>query len=215
VVGDGVATALDAFTAGSVRRIAGVDRYATAADLSADAFPAGAPAVHVVSGAGFADAVAAGPAAAAAGGPILLVTDSTVPDVTASELARLAPTSIVVVGGTGTVGAVVEDGLARSAPVATITRIAGTDRYATAAALADLRLDTATDMIYVATGIGYADALVATPAAIRDDAQILLVPPTGAVPQGVRSLLDRAEDADLIVVGGAAAISVAMEDDLR
>ena len=46
------------------------------------------------------DALAAGAAAVAQGGPLLLVDPGYVPDVTLAELRRLSPASIVLVGGT-------------------------------------------------------------------------------------------------------------------
>ncbi len=46
-MGDAVATQLDAYTTGPGTRIAGADRYATAARISAAHFPAGVPAVYI------------------------------------------------------------------------------------------------------------------------------------------------------------------------
>lgn len=56
-------------------RVAGENRYDTAVALSQRSFPNGAPIVFVASGLDFADALTAAPAAAAAGGPLLLVSD--------------------------------------------------------------------------------------------------------------------------------------------
>jgi len=86
---------------GSVTRIAGADRYATAAAISKASFAAGVPVAYVATGANFPDALAAGPVAAAAGGPILLTTPSSLAGATASELSRLKPGSVILLGGTG------------------------------------------------------------------------------------------------------------------
>lgn len=214
-VSDDVVDQLGAYTDGDVRRVAGVDRYGTAAALSADAFPDGAPSVHIVSGEGFADAVAAGPAAAAAGGPILLVTRDEIPAVTAAELTRLGPGAVVLVGGSAVIGPDIDDRVGELLPDALVTSVAGADRYETAAALADGRVGPSTDLVYVATGADYADALSAAPQAVRRGAQLLLVPRDGTLPGDVDAVLDQAGDADLVVVGGSAAVSDAMVAQLR
>jgi peptidoglycan-N-acetylglucosamine deacetylase len=56
-----------------LERVAGPDRYATAAAISRRFF-ATAPTVFVATGAGFPGGLAAGPAAARLGGPVLFVT---------------------------------------------------------------------------------------------------------------------------------------------
>ena len=82
-----------------MRRVAGPDRWSTAALLSAGVFPSGAPAAYAASGTTFADALAAGPAAAAAGAPVLLTRPTSAPDATVTEVHRLHPSSLVVLGG--------------------------------------------------------------------------------------------------------------------
>src|SRR5690606_17780614 len=85
------------------QRIAGADRYATSAAISAASWAPGEAAhVYLANGWTAADALAAGPSV---DGPILLVpTGSALPDSVAAELARLAPTTAVVaLGGTGSV----------------------------------------------------------------------------------------------------------------
>ena len=66
--------ALDAYdTGGGVLRIGGVDRYDTAAMLSAFHHPSGAALAYVATGQNFPDALGAGPAAAVRGAPTILV----------------------------------------------------------------------------------------------------------------------------------------------
>ena len=95
------------YTAGSVVRQAGANRYATAAAISAGAFSPGVSVAYVALGTNFPDALAAAAAAGHLDGPLLLVTTSTIPIETAAELTRLRPGRIVVVGGP----AVVSDGV--------------------------------------------------------------------------------------------------------
>ena len=91
------------------------------------------PVVYVATGENFPDALGAGPAAAMVKGPILLVSQNGIPGETAAELTRLSPDKIIIVGGTAVVSTTVETGLAAFA--GTVERIAGTNRYDTAAKL--------------------------------------------------------------------------------
>ena len=90
-----------------VTRLAGSDRFATAAAISRASFPSGAPVAYVATGQNYPDALAGSVAAARAGGPLLLVTATSVPTATATELGRLKPGRIVVLGGPSVVGATV------------------------------------------------------------------------------------------------------------
>ena len=76
------------------------DRYGTDAAVAEQAFGSGASTVYIASGANFPDALGAGAAAAQAGGPVLLVTPTSIPAAIAHELTALHPTTIYVVGGT-------------------------------------------------------------------------------------------------------------------
>jgi len=87
VVSDVVLTALESLTAGTVRRIPGSNRYATAAAIGAEAYPGASSAVYLATGLDFPDALATTPAAS--GGPLLLVTDDAIPASTANALEAL------------------------------------------------------------------------------------------------------------------------------
>lgn len=82
-----------------VQRWQGRNRYDTAATISRRANGGGAATAWVADGTNFPDAVAAGPVAALGGGPILLSRPRSVPAWTDTELDRLDPNSIVVLGG--------------------------------------------------------------------------------------------------------------------
>lgn len=103
-----VVTALGPF-AGTVTRVFGPDRYATAAAVSAHAFTTAAT-VHLATGLAFADALAAGPAAAMAPGPILLARTTCIPTATDTEIARLGATRVVILGGTAALAPPIADG---------------------------------------------------------------------------------------------------------
>ena len=181
-------------------RLAGGDRYATSVAASQASFDAGVPVVVLASGLSFADALSAGPAAAALGGPLLLTDPNELPDVVAAELDRLDPDRVIVVGG---VNAVRESVVA--AIDAPVERIGGVDRYATAAAVSVVAFPSA-ETVYIATGSSFADALSGGPLAASDRAPLLL---TGrdTIPTSTARELARLSPARVVVLGGTSAVS--------
>ena len=195
---------LDQYTAGSVTRIAGADRYATAAAISRATFAAGAPTVYVATGENYPDALAAAAVAARAKAPILLVRQGTIPSVTATELSRLRPGRIILMGGPVAIGDAVARQLTAYAPV---TRVAGADRYGTAVALSQLTFGAnAVSSAYVATGQAFTDGLAAGPVAGLRGSPLLLTPPT-YLPEGVATELRRLDPTSVVIVGGTGAVS--------
>jgi putative cell wall-binding protein len=187
----------------SVERLAGDGRYETAAAVSQRAFPTPEPLVYVATGADYPDALAGAAAAGRAGAPVLLVAQDALPVATASELSRLQPQELVVLGGPGAVSSRVEQQLAAYAP--TITRIAGDNRYDTAAAIARATPGRP-DAVFLATGRGFADALAGGPAAAAANAPVLLVPGT-CIPGPVHVEMKRHDYPPVTLLGGAAALS--------
>lgn len=191
------------------QRIAGSDRYATAAGLSAATFPTGAPVAFVATGRDYPDALAGGVAAARRGGPILLVGHDSVPEATAEELRRLQPGRIVMLGGTGAVSRAVADQLGAIAPV---ERIGGEDRYATAALISEATFPAGVPAAFVATARDYPDALAGGAASAKHGGPVLLVGPA-AVPEVTTRELQRLRPGRIVVLGGTGAVdeSVARE----
>lgn len=196
----------------SVERLAGADRYATAAAISREFFAPGVPVAVVATGANFPDGLAAGPAADELGGPVLFVTRDSVPAVTRTELLRLKPQQIVVVGGLDVISSPVRsklDGLTDG----TATRVAGTSRYDTAAALSAHTFPAGADIAYVATGAAFPDALAGGAAAGIQDAPMLLTRPTHLT-AATRAELERLDPDRIMLLGGTAAISDVVADEL-
>ncbi len=212
-VASSVGEQLKSYTSGEVTRLAGPDRYATAAAISASAFAPGGSVVYVATGADFPDALAAGAAAARAQAPILLVKQNSVPSVTAAELARLAPDRIIVMGGTG----MISDSVAQQlkAIATTVTRIAGADRYETAVRLSEAGFaPNSVGKVYIAAGTSFADGLPAGPVAGLHGAPLLLVPST-ALPASVAAELRRLDPTSVIIVGGTSIVREAVRIQIR
>lgn len=104
VVSGGVLNRLAGLAPQAVR-LGGGDRYETAFMIARDlGAPASMHTVGLASGLGFADALAAGPAVAAAGGSLLLVGAAVTPGL-AEELVRSDPVQVLVAGLEGAISA--------------------------------------------------------------------------------------------------------------
>lgn len=200
-----------------VNRIAGDDRFETAAAVSAASFPDAdeVSTAYIATGQEFPDALTAGAAAAAIEGPVLLVRRASVPAATRDELRRLGLDEIVIVGGTSAVGQDVEDELAADDDIgAQVRRVEGENRFDTAGQLAVDTFPDGVDTVYIATGLSFADALAGVPAAARVNAPVLLVA-SASIPPQTRAALDALDPQRAIILGGTGAIRAEVEDELR
>ena len=209
-----VATPPTTLPTGDVDRLAGADRYATAAAVSAASYSPGVPVAYVATGANFPDALAAGAAAVRRGGPVLLVTSWNIPGPTATELARLDPAEIVVVGGSTIVSQVVVNQLSAYATTGTVRRLAGANRYATAAAISRDAFPQDVPVAYVATGTNFPDALAGVAAAGSGGGPVLLTQPN-ELPWETAAELSRLRPDRIVVLGGTSVISGAVANALN
>lgn len=196
----------------AVTRLAGEDRFGTAAAISAATFPERVAVVYIATGGGFADALSGGAAAARDRGPVLLVSGDGIPEATAQELRRLAPRHVVVLGGAAAVSSETATAL-EDFTEGVVERLAGQDRYATSAAIAQRVFPVAVDTVYVATGENFPDALAGVPVAARERAPLLLVRHNG-IPEAVADQLERLRPRRIVILGGEQAVSRATEEEL-
>jgi hypothetical protein len=161
-----------------VDRIYGSDAIGTAIAVSQAEFPQSGSAHAVVLARSdfFSDALAGGPLAAQEGGPLLTTPGATIsatldPRVLA-EIERVLPTgdTVYVLGGNLALSPQIDSSLQALGYVT--QRIAGSDEFATAVDIAEQMGNPTT--IFEATGLSFADALSAVPAAIEEHAAILL-----------------------------------------
>jgi putative cell wall-binding protein len=198
---------------GTPSRLAGPDRYATAAAVSAATFSPGVPAAFVATGATFPDALAGGPAAALTRAPVLLTTPTSVPAATANELRRLRPGRIYVLGSSGAIS----DGVARQLAGFTgggVTRLGGADRYATAASVSRAFFSPGVPAAFVATGANYPDALSGGPAAAASRSPLLLTR-LDSVPSATAAEIQRLRPAKIYILGSTGVVSDAAANQLR
>jgi putative cell wall-binding protein len=197
--------------AGEVRRISGPDRYAVSAAVAAE-YSARGQRVYLTSGEAFSDALTAGSLAGSQGVPMLVTRKDRLDSRITEQLERLEPSEVVVVGGTAVVSDEVAAEAASYAAAKAPVRVAGADRYATAAAVAE-RYGIRSDDVYVASGVSTDDALVAAAVSGFHDSPLLLTEPT-SVPDPISEALGDLGPTTLYVVGGPAAISDATVGEL-
>ncbi len=202
---------LQSCTDGSVTRIAGPNRFATAAAISRASFPGGSPLAYLSIGTNYPDGVAAGAVAAAKNAPLLLTSGTSLSPETATELARLGATEVMILGGEKAISVGVEAQLAASY---TVGRLSGPNRYATAAAVSASAFPGPVDVVYVATGEDFPDALVGGPAAYAHGSPILLTAPTALSPETALEL-ERLQPGQIIILGGPAVVSSSVEGALE
>jgi putative cell wall-binding protein len=181
----------------AVHRLAGANRFATAVAVAG---ALGNPTtVFEATGLNFPDALAGGPAAIEAGAAILLTNGAVPAAETTAYLAAHTGGTHYALGGPA------------AAADPTATAIAGSDRYQTAADVAETFFHTPA-VVGVATGTNFPDALAAGPDLASKDAPLLLVPSAGVLPPGTTAQLLKYGQTlrAAIVFGGTTSVSDAV-----
>ncbi len=162
--------------------LAGADRYDTARLVARAIGPSPTPAfadtVFVATGLNYADALSAAPIAAHLGVPILFV-GKTVPPSTAQALDELGVKHAVILGSAAAVSEGIAGQLAAGGHrAAGDARLAGPTRFDTCVRILEYAIaqgGLGGDMLYVATGTNYPDALALAPLAGAGRHPVLLV----------------------------------------
>ena len=201
------------FGSSMIDRRSGPDRFDASAAISRASFGRDVATVYVANGFNFPDALSGAPVAAKDGSPILLVTPGGIPTSIAAELGRLDPQRIVVLGGPASVSAAVETAL-RPFTTGTVERWDGADRFEASAAISRTSFGPNVPVVYVANGFNFPDALSGAPVAAKDGSPILLVTP-GGIPTSIAAELGRLDPQRIVVLGGPASVSAAVETALR
>lgn len=195
-----------------VDRIDGEDRFETAVEVSKENYDKAKIAV-VVNGHLFPDALTATVLADVLDAPLLLVNKDDIPEATKAELVRLGVEEIILVGGPNTISIKVEDLLKEDYSV---ERIGGTDRYETAKLVAArvVSITGQDDLVLLARGDIFPDALTISSLAIREGAPILLTMPT-VLPEYTKASLAAINPDDIVIAGQTASVSKEIEDELK
>jgi putative cell wall-binding protein/glycerophosphoryl diester phosphodiesterase len=198
----------------AVDRVAGADRVETAARISQDVFrAAGTDTIVLARADDYADALAGAPLAAQEGAPVLLTPRDALSDWVRVEIERLAAGRVVILGGETAVSPGVADELA--ALGVEVERIGGANRFATAAEVAAQLDEWDTALVvegaHTDPGRGWPDAVSAGSYAGLTGSPVLLVT-RDRLPEETATALEGASE--VVVVGGAAAVSPAVEEQL-
>ncbi len=191
-------------------RIGGNDRYDVSVAISQQNFPNPVSTVYVATGSNYPDALTAAPAAAKAGAPLLLVPSNSVPDSVRTEIQRLRPAEIIVVGGPASVSPAVFDAL--SALTTTISRDSGSDRYEASRNVALHAFSAGAGVAYIATGETFPDALSASAAAGSIGAPVILI--NGlltTLDSATMDLISQLGVTDIRIAGGPASVRPELE----
>lgn len=196
-----------------VERLGGQTRVGTALEVSRAYFDATTDVVYVANALDFPDSLSAAPAAAAEDAPLLLVQAPALGADVRDEIIRLSPSRIVVVGGAGAVSDQIVAELQGLAPT---ERFEGADRYATSRAMAVEAFGPSAPVVYVASGVGFADALSASSVAAVKGAPILLLRgDAAALDQATRDVLAQLGTTEIIIAGGTAVVRPELETALK
>ena len=151
----------------NVTRIAGKDRYETSIEIAKQL--GDFESIVVATGRSFPDALSIAPYAASKGLPIILTAPNQLPDAVKSYISTKNINKAFVIGGTGAVSEAVKDSL----PLA--ERISGINRYETNKAVLDrFELDFDLNILYLATGDNFPDALSGSALAALTKSPIVL-----------------------------------------
>ena len=201
-------------------RVAGSDRYETAANISRQTYSSKASSAVIVSGETFADALSATPLASAANGPVLLIKKGVIPQTTWNEIQRILPApqfnqyKLYVLGGEAVINKAQTDFL--TAQGYDVVRLAGRDRMHTsvlAAMTADSLRGTKPGYAYIVNGFGFADGLAVGPLASIEKRNVL-VTESGDLSQSVRDYVNGNIDtlAGVALIGGTSVIPQSISD---
>ena len=194
-------------TENAIMRLAGANRYETAAKISQAAFDK-ADIVVLANGLNYADALAGMSLAYQKNAPILLTNTKTLDATTLAEIKRLGAKNVIILGGTGAISDEVKKELENNG--LTTERIAGASRFGTATAIAEKLNDAPTD-VFFAYYDGFADALSVSPIAASKNAPIIYLTTKGELNADTAAYLAKLKKAGSVknayIIGGEGVIS--------
>lgn len=189
-------------------RVGGADRYETSLRLAEKGFAKGdLETVYFATGASFADALVAGPAAASRAGAVVVIPNSPGRKLTEAITVakRLGAKEAFVLGGKGATSTATYNRIRMDFP--RTTRLGGANRYETAVAVAS-QFPRSTNNVWVASGVAFPDGLSAAVPAGALKEPIYLTRPNCVPRAAALSLKDRTYSVRY-VVGGKGALKPA------
>lgn len=183
------------------------DYNKTAIEISRTGWPGGASTVIIARNDvdSFADALAGAPLAKKYGAPVLFTETASLSADTKSEIQRLKPGKVFILGGPGAVSETVRQQLESMGLL--VERIGGADRYETAALIAGkLAKLGCSGKAVIVNAWNYPDALAISPWAANNGAPILLTD-TDELPAATKAALEKLQVTETYVAGGTGVVS--------
>jgi putative cell wall-binding protein len=188
--------------------IQGATRYETAIAVSKRGFPQSAPAVVLVPGDTYQEALCAAPLAKAYGGPLLLVPPDGLTDGLLAEIERLQPSEVFLVGIVHSSAAKKDLSALPDAPQVTVLN--GADQYETAVLVAQqlkTKMGTVSKVVVVPDST-FAEGLAVAPLAASQGWPILLASENQRLPRVVRDVIAEFAVNSVLVVGSPTEVDV-------
>lgn len=158
-----------------VTSMIGANRYDTAAKISKAGWSSGSSKVIIANGLNEMEGIISNPLAASYNAPILLVSDNAVRSETETELKRLNPSEVIIVGGTSSVKSSIESKIKSIVPKASVRRINASGEINLSVAIAkEIDKVSPVNKIYMTGTDGEADALSVAAKAGEEKAPILV-----------------------------------------
>mgnify|MGYP000844144630 CR=1 FL=1 len=197
----------------SIVRISGQDRIETVNQIALTGWPNGSDIVILTRSDNFPDALAGVPLACKYNAPILCTEPNRLDQRVIDVLNTLKPRKVIVLGGEQAISPAV---LAKLKETLTwtkdITRIAGADRYQTAALIA--QNFAGQQEAVIATGLDYPDALSLASAAAARGIPLVLSTAKG-LPEATKKVLQELKPSRIYVAGGEAAVAPQVVEQLK
>lgn len=197
---------------GTVNRIAGNDRIDTVNQIALTGWPHGTETVIITRSDDFPDALAGVPLAKKYAAPILITNPNELDSGVIEALNTLKPTTAIILGGEGAISQTVETQLRETLHwTEDIQRIAGQDRFETAALIA--QQFPKEGIVAVATGMDFPDALSMASAAASANIPLLLTS-KDKVPEITIQTLQELQPKGIYLAGGENSISPQVVEQL-
>ncbi|MDI7815370.1 MULTISPECIES: N-acetylmuramoyl-L-alanine amidase [unclassified Clostridioides] len=191
-----------------ITELTGSDRYETAVKISKEGWKNGSDKVIIINGDVSIDGIISTPLATTYNAPILLVEKNNVPDSVKSELKRLNPKDVIIIGDENSVSKTSANQI-KSAANANQTRLNGSNRYETSLLIAkEIDKNHDVDKVYITNGKdgGEIDALTIA-AKAGQDKQPIIVADKDSITNNTYQWLESEDLQSAYFIGGPQMIS--------
>lgn len=167
------------WASGKQVRISGVNRYATAANISLSITGLQHSAVALTTGDNFPDALSIASVAGLKKMPVLLTSKTQIPQETLNALKQMRPSQVYLIGGEGVISSAVAQELCSSLNLASssVDRLSGASRYDTMSAVGKAFEGDIKGLSF-ATGEDFPNALTGAALAVHQKQTLVLLPST-------------------------------------